>query len=86
MLEQWLDIPGQKPLGFDETHRRNLKYLRGCFRRSCDNVWNDHRNYCRIDKLWVSRNGDWLRRLDYVGPVKAACGDGACPLFATRKR
>ena len=31
MIEQWLEVPGQKPLGFDETHRRNLQYLRTLF-------------------------------------------------------
>jgi sugar phosphate isomerase/epimerase len=31
LLEQWNEVPGPKPLGFDEVHRRNLKYLRGLF-------------------------------------------------------
>jgi len=30
-VEQWAEIKGDKPLGFDETHRRNLKYLRTIF-------------------------------------------------------
>jgi L-ribulose-5-phosphate 3-epimerase len=30
-LEQWAEIDGEKPLGFDETHRRNLSYLKGIF-------------------------------------------------------
>ncbi len=31
LVEQWGEIQGDKPLGFDETHRRNLRYLRGIF-------------------------------------------------------
>ena len=31
LVEQWAEVPGQKPLGFDETHRRNLQYLRELF-------------------------------------------------------
>jgi len=27
-IEQWAEIKGEKPLGFDATHRRNLAYLR----------------------------------------------------------
>jgi sugar phosphate isomerase/epimerase len=30
-VEQWGEIKGDKPLGFDETHRRNLRYLREIF-------------------------------------------------------
>ena len=30
-VEQWGEVKGDKPLGFDETHRRNLKYLRELF-------------------------------------------------------
>jgi len=30
-MEQWGEIKGAKPLGFQETHRRNLKYLREIF-------------------------------------------------------
>jgi L-ribulose-5-phosphate 3-epimerase len=30
-IEQWAEIKGDKPLGFDETHRRNLSYLRSIF-------------------------------------------------------
>ncbi len=30
-VEQWAEIKGDKPLGFDETHRRNLHYLRTIF-------------------------------------------------------
>jgi L-ribulose-5-phosphate 3-epimerase len=30
-VEQWAEIKGDKPLGFDETHRRNLAYLRSIF-------------------------------------------------------
>lgn len=30
-LEQWAEVPGKKPLGFDETHRQNLQYLRRVF-------------------------------------------------------
>ncbi len=30
-VEQWAEIKGDKPLGFDETHRRNLSYLRSIF-------------------------------------------------------
>lgn len=30
-LEQWGEIPGEKPLGFEQTHRRNLEYLRRVF-------------------------------------------------------
>jgi sugar phosphate isomerase/epimerase len=33
LLEQWAEVPGNKPLGFDETHRRNLQYLRQVFPR-----------------------------------------------------
>ena len=32
-IEQWVEISGEKPLGFDETHRRNLQYLRKLFPR-----------------------------------------------------
>jgi L-ribulose-5-phosphate 3-epimerase len=32
-IEQWGEIKGEKPLGFDETHRRNLQYLRQIFPR-----------------------------------------------------
>jgi sugar phosphate isomerase/epimerase len=31
LVEQWGEVQGEKPLGFDETHRRNLKYLREIF-------------------------------------------------------
>jgi sugar phosphate isomerase/epimerase len=31
LVEQWNEVPGKKPLGFDETHRRNLQYLREVF-------------------------------------------------------
>jgi len=31
-VEQWAEIKGDKPLGFEETHRRNLRYLRELFR------------------------------------------------------
>ncbi len=31
VVEQWAEVKGDKPLGFDETHRRNLKYLRELF-------------------------------------------------------
>jgi L-ribulose-5-phosphate 3-epimerase len=30
-VEQWNEIDGEKPLGFIETHRRNLQYLRKIF-------------------------------------------------------
>jgi sugar phosphate isomerase/epimerase len=30
-VEQWAEISGEKALGFDETHRRNLRFLRGIF-------------------------------------------------------
>lgn len=30
-IEQWAEIKGDKPLGFDQTHRRNLEYLRTLF-------------------------------------------------------
>jgi L-ribulose-5-phosphate 3-epimerase len=30
-VEQWAEIKGDKPLGFDETHRRNLNFLRSVF-------------------------------------------------------
>lgn len=30
-MEQWGEIQGDKPLGFDETHRVNLRYLREIF-------------------------------------------------------
>lgn len=30
-VEQWSEIKGDKPLGFDETQRTNLSYLRGIF-------------------------------------------------------
>lgn len=30
-VEQWGEINGEKTLGFQETHRRNLQYLRGIF-------------------------------------------------------
>jgi L-ribulose-5-phosphate 3-epimerase len=30
-VEQWGEISGDKPLGFEETHRRNLRYLREMF-------------------------------------------------------
>lgn len=30
-VEQWNEIKMDKPLGFDETHRRNLQYLRDIF-------------------------------------------------------
>ena len=33
-IEQWGEIKGEKPLGFDETHRRNLRYLRQIFPRA----------------------------------------------------
>ncbi len=31
-VEQWGEVKGAKPFGFEETHRRNLKYLREVFR------------------------------------------------------
>ncbi|MEI8372209.1 MAG: sugar phosphate isomerase/epimerase family protein [Planctomycetota bacterium] len=30
-IEQWIEVSGKKPLGFDESHRRNLQYLRKLF-------------------------------------------------------
>ncbi len=30
-IEQWAEISGEKPLGFDETHRKNLRFLREMF-------------------------------------------------------
>ncbi len=30
-VEQWNEIKGEKPLGMEETNRRNLQYLRGIF-------------------------------------------------------
>jgi sugar phosphate isomerase/epimerase len=33
-VEQWAEISGDKPLGFDETHRRNLRFLREVFPKS----------------------------------------------------
>jgi len=32
-IEQWIEVSGKKPLGFDESHRRNLQYLRKLFPR-----------------------------------------------------
>jgi sugar phosphate isomerase/epimerase len=33
-VEQWAEIGGDKPLGFEETHRRNLQFLREIFPKS----------------------------------------------------
>ena len=35
-VEQWGEINGDIPLGFEETHRRNLKYLRSIFPAKTD--------------------------------------------------